>query len=715
MRHVATIALLAGSVLATSACFRPEIRDCSVTCGAAADCPAGMSCEEGWCTGTGAGCDAGAPPTGHDDGAAERSDGESAEARSDIAGLDADADGSDAEEVPGDALQDYGGDALEEHQADALEEHQADGPSDAPPLACPALHYRNRARDICVPAHDLNGDGKADLLAVNATEHHALISDGERFIFAKWLDGRFHDVGGAYTADVTGDGYADGIDFGVTFAAVVSRGGTGFGNTRDDYSVWSEEGLLGTRGTFVADLDGDGRSDVLAVFEGEMTLARSTGTSFDAPVPWLRGDFTDHLAAFSADADGDGMADVIAIRPRSVDVALSTGTALAPLVPWLGSKFVGREGTFFADVDGDGRSDGIRLESDGAWIVRSTGMGFAAEERWYEGRLQGPSETFAADADGDGRHDIVAVNPSGVRVALSTGSGFMPPTTWYTGQFRADVNMTVAPEPSASHAVARPTTVGVFRGVGDWGEWLLRSSNTVGDPDVTVSFATTYDIPVVGDWDGDGTFTIGIFRPARSAVNPGEFALWFLRNSNSPGGTDIPEFVYGAEFDIPVVGDWDGDGQTTVGVYRPPATKGNQSDEGEWFLRNSNSEGMADAIFYFGRTEDAPVAGDWDGDSITTVGLFRRADGQWLLRNRNDAGPPHLVFAYGERDDLPIAGDWNGNGTTTIGVFRPAETRLNPSALAEWRLRNTHTSGPPDISFHFGAAGDRPVTGRWLP
>ena len=217
--------------------------------------------------------------------------------------------------------------------------------------------------------------GRSDLLAVNQAEHHALISDGEQFTFVKWLEGALHAVGGACAADVTGDGYADGIEFGSDFVGVVTRRGASFGNTRDDYAPWSPVGLLGTRGTFVADVDADGRADVVSLFEGQVTVARSNGDSFASAGRWLAGDFTDYLATFVADVDGDEMADVIGVRPRTIDVALSTGMSFTPATTWRDSKLVGRQGTFFADVDGDGRADGVRLELDGAWVLDLRGWG----------------------------------------------------------------------------------------------------------------------------------------------------------------------------------------------------------------------------------------------------------------------------------------------------------------------------------------------------
>jgi hypothetical protein len=56
----------------------------------------------------------------------------------------------------------------------------------------------------------------------------------------------------------------------------------------------------------------------------------------------------------------------------------------------------------------------------------------------------------------------------------------------------------------------------------------------------------------VGDWNGDGVDTIGLYVPGTRA--------WFLRNSNSNGAADVA-FIYGPDNGLPAIplaGDWDG-------------------------------------------------------------------------------------------------------------------------------------------------------------
>ena len=54
-----------------------------------------------------------------------------------------------------------------------------------------------------------------------------------------------------------------------------------------------------------------------------------------------------------------------------------------------------------------------------------------------------------------------------------------------------------------------------------------------------------------------------------------------------------------------------------------------------------------------------------------TVGVFREADTTFLLCNANTEGEAEITFAFGAKGDLPVAGDWNGDGTTGVGVYRP--------------------------------------------
>jgi hypothetical protein len=108
---------------------------------------------------------------------------------------------------------------------------------------------------------------------------------------------------------------------------------------------------------------------------------------------------------------------------------------------------------------------------------------------------------------------------------------------------------------------------------------------------------------------------------------------------------------------VPIVGDWDGDGVETIGLYDGAA--------GKFFLRNSNSAGVADTVFRYGPQSAGwkPVSGDWDGNGQDTVGLFSASTSTFYLRNDNSAGVADHVIRYGPAGSgwMPLIGDWDGS------------------------------------------------------
>jgi hypothetical protein len=184
----------------------------------------------------------------------------------------------------------------------------------------------------------------------------------------------------------------------------------------------------------------------------------------------------------------------------------------------------------------------------------------------------------------------------------------------------------------------------------------------------------------------NGADTTGVFRPMNGIL--------FLKHTHNSGFADVG-LNYGIPGDYPVVGDWDGDGTVTIGIYR----------NGMFYLRNENTNGFATIVFYFGQPCDQPIAGDWNGDGMDTIGIFRPSNGLFLLSNNNDAGPAEMSFYLGNVGDVGIAGDWDGNGKDTTGVFRPSNGIIF--------LKNTNTTGFADTALNYGIPGDKPVMGDW--
>ncbi len=230
-------------------------------------------------------------------------------------------------------------------------------------------------------------------------------------------------------------------------------------------------------------------------------------------------------------------------------------------------------------------------------------------------------------------------------------------------------------------------TIGIFRPSNL--TFFLRNSNTEGNAEIQFPYGGTGDIPLAGDWNGDGFDTVGVYR-FNSMTGTGTF---LLRNSNDAGFAQIV-VPFGVTGDIPLVGDWDGDGIDTIGTFTPSTQTFN--------LRNSNTAGAPDITFIYGLMGDLPIVGDWDGDGVDTIAI-RRSGSQFFLRNSNSSGIADVVFFYGLPDDQFVVGDWDGDRVDTVAVYRNGQVFI----------KNTNISGNADLQFTYGTTGDIPLAGDW--
>jgi len=303
------------------------------------------------------------------------------------------------------------------------------------------------------------------------------------------------------------------------------------------------------------------------------------------------------------------------------------------------------------------------------------------------------SDDFALHATGTVSGSTVQnVSGSGslYTVTVNTGAGY--------GNLRLDVPVTATINDLVGNALSNlpfaageiysiarnngADTTGVFR-PGN-GLLYLKNKNETGFADAALNYGLGGDYPVVGDWDGDGTVTIGVYRNG----------YFYLKNANTLGFAEAV-FPFGQPGDQPIAGDWDGDGVDTIGIFRPST--------GQFLLRNSNSEGNAELSFYLGNVGDVGIAGDWDGDGLDTTGVFRPSNGLLYLKNKNEDGFADAALNYGLPGDMPVTGDWDNDGIDTIGVYRQGQ----------FMLRNSNTIGFAEIIFGLGNPGDMPIAGNW--
>jgi hypothetical protein len=187
------------------------------------------------------------------------------------------------------------------------------------------------------------------------------------------------------------------------------------------------------------------------------------------------------------------------------------------------------------------------------------------------------------------------------------------------------------------------------------GTWHLRDGLTTGVTAAQLPFGTASDTPLCGNVDGDAADEPILFHAG----------TWTVRGGF--GGADLVAWTvtYGVTAgDVPVVGDWNGDGKDDLAIFRVGGT---------WHIRSSAAvSGTTVGTFVYGRqVGDRPVSGDWDGNGKDDAAIYR--NGQWNLRTNSQVeGATARIFTFGGGTDQPVGGRWVAGTTSGIGVLRPA-------------------------------------------
>lgn len=288
-------------------------------------------------------------------------------------------------------------------------------------------------------------------------------------------------------------------------------------------------------------------------------------------------------------------------------------------------------------------------------------------------------------------HGTVSLNANGSFVYTHNGTTGDGGTDGFTYQARgangvlsniATVSITIGadPEPFPVHLTGLvDPSQGKWHLYDVWGN--LTTSFFYGNPG---------DYPIMGDWDGDGIETPGMYRQSDGYV--------YLRNSNTQGIAHI-RFFFGDPGDIPIAGDFNGNGFDTVSIYRP-------SNQTFYIInelgKNDGGLGPADFSYVFGNPGDKPYVGDFNGNGQETVGLHRETTGLVYYRNSHSTGNADNQFLFGDPGDRLVAGDWTGNGVFTPALFRPMNTTMF--------FRFTNSQGNANIQFI-----PSPTNSTWLP
>jgi hypothetical protein len=262
--------------------------------------------------------------------------------------------------------------------------------------------------------------------------------------YESWWPNTFDGGLGTVLADVDADGRADLVTIGYGYVGVVRSQGRSFGGYESGLSGW----FWGPHGTFLCDVDGDKKADLVAATDYDVPVRRSLayknfatgGDLFGGYETWYGAAYYGSYATLCGDIDGDGRADLLVLNGGSISVKRSTGSSFGASETAWPQGFNGAHGNLLGDVDGDGKADLVGLADGYVAVLHGTGstsQGLLANySNWYGQSYYGAHGTYLADVDGDGKADLVALNDDGAWVIRSTGSSFVgPPIRWWGSAF----------------------------------------------------------------------------------------------------------------------------------------------------------------------------------------------------------------------------------------------------------------------------------------
>lgn len=312
-------------------------------------------------------------------------------------------------------------------------------------------------------AADLDGDGVLDVIqatdsgitmlrningAYKAVASLPLSASGGSVTSAydPWLQQRY-SPGTLVAADIDGDGKAEILALNYPAAGKVTAirwDGTGLAKT--EMSVSGSVAGLALVGTFAADLNHDGRDDLIILEANNtydkwgVTVYISNGNSFTGAFRSTGLAYTSSDQFFAVDTDGDGTPELLRVYKNgtvdSVDTLHWNGTGFVAAGTLNLRPHVDQSHYLAIDVNGDGMSDLVRLaRPSGAnaadiWLHRGTTFFFSKTQSG--GSWSGDIRVVPFDYNGDGRADVGVFykTPGGSGTSLeiwtSAGDGFSP-------------------------------------------------------------------------------------------------------------------------------------------------------------------------------------------------------------------------------------------------------------------------------------------------